>query len=197
MTDQGVHPLPGTHGNKSLIPPQGIGGGHSNQKPITQKVTGWRKKRNSWPAGTPRWKVRGYASQEAFKKSSRRNKKAWKRRRQLTDPNYSARLAKAKRYWRWAKDRKKRLVLSKRSYIRHHYKTTLSEIHRMFKQQGNSCGICHRPLLLFDSLTAIDHCHKNGHVRGILCLVCNMTLGKYETGWGQWEGLAKEYLHGK
>lgn len=34
------------------------------------------------------------------------------------------------------------------------------------------CAICHGPA------EVVDHCHHNGHVRGVLCNSCNTTLGK-------------------
>jgi hypothetical protein len=43
---------------------------------------------------------------------------------------------------------------------------------------NSSCEICNE---VFDTKRkVIDHCHKDGHIRGILCDSCNTTLGQLE-----------------
>lgn len=42
--------------------------------------------------------------------------------------------------------------------------------------QNNSCAICNKQFIP-TSKAYVDHCHSKGHVRGILCLNCNVTLG--------------------
>jgi hypothetical protein len=42
--------------------------------------------------------------------------------------------------------------------------------------QEHKCVIC-KEKLQFGHLSAIDHCHKTGKVRGILCRSCNLLLG--------------------
>lgn len=46
-------------------------------------------------------------------------------------------------------------------------------------KQGGGCGICGKQLTDGARL-AIDHCHKDGQVRGLLCLHCNGHLGTVE-----------------
>jgi hypothetical protein len=50
----------------------------------------------------------------------------------------------------------------------------------MLSEQGNCCAICKKRLSgkgrSTDSPT-VDHCHKTGRVRGILCNPCNRVLG--------------------
>lgn len=41
--------------------------------------------------------------------------------------------------------------------------------------QGCKCALCFQPTLL-----CIDHDHKTGKVRGLLCRACNYKLGVYE-----------------
>lgn len=45
--------------------------------------------------------------------------------------------------------------------------------------QNNRCCICEKE---FNKKTkpVIDHCHKNNHFRGILCIGCNISLGHIE-----------------
>lgn len=58
-------------------------------------------------------------------------------------------------------------------------------------KQGGACGICGlRRLRGRDKYLHIDHCHKTGRIRGLLCYVCNTTLGKYE----KWRIQIENYL---
>lgn len=56
------------------------------------------------------------------------------------------------------------------------YGITVGMYKIMILKQGNSCPGCKRR---FDGLIGehIDHCHKTGEVRGILCRSCNHALG--------------------
>jgi hypothetical protein len=59
-------------------------------------------------------------------------------------------------------------------------------------KQNDKCAICDNPPY------AVDHCHNNGHVRGLLCDNCNRLLGKIETQeWPEWYERAKAYLSSK
>lgn len=47
----------------------------------------------------------------------------------------------------------------------------------MLNKQNRGCAIC-RDALLEDHRTHVDHCHESGAVRAILCIECNILLGK-------------------
>ncbi|WP_339754204.1 endonuclease VII domain-containing protein [uncultured Marinobacter sp.] len=51
-----------------------------------------------------------------------------------------------------------------------------AEQHRKFLEaQNGSCAIC---LASFEGRrTCVDHCHKSGRVRGLLCAKCNSAIG--------------------
>ncbi len=53
------------------------------------------------------------------------------------------------------------------------YETTRYEL------QNNKCKICERELSANRKKTAVDHCHRTGVVRGILCINCNQGLGNF------------------
>jgi len=49
---------------------------------------------------------------------------------------------------------------------------------QMLKDQHSVCAIC--GLSIAEGKDVLDHCHKEGHVRGVLHSGCNMLLGKLE-----------------
>ena len=62
--------------------------------------------------------------------------------------------------------------------LRYSYNITLADYDSMLKAQRGVCKICgaepkNKPL-------NVDHCHKTGNVRGLLCISCNTMLGKIE-----------------
>ena len=70
----------------------------------------------------------------------------------------------------------------RRKTIKHKYGITLKDYDQMLETQNGACAICHR----FETRChqngsvkrlAIDHNHKTGKVRGLLCEKCNHALG--------------------
>lgn len=57
----------------------------------------------------------------------------------------------------------------------------------MIKKQNNLCVLCPR------APQFVDHCHKTGKVRGLLCPMCNAALGRIEED-NTWAERALEYL---
>ena len=60
----------------------------------------------------------------------------------------------------------------------------LREYEQMLVAQGAKCAICNRCETMQrkgkDVALAVDHCHTTGEVRGLLCVSCNIGLGKFE-----------------
>lgn len=50
----------------------------------------------------------------------------------------------------------------------------------MYQNQNGLCDFCFEPLPTSSSKIAIDHCHKQGHVRGLLHIGCNLDLAIIE-----------------
>lgn len=66
-------------------------------------------------------------------------------------------------------------------YLRRMYNITLTEYFAILESQDNKCCICQKPLSGISN--AVDHDHKTGIVRGILCAYCNhWNLGRL-TDW--------------
>lgn len=53
------------------------------------------------------------------------------------------------------------------------YRISILEFNESFSKQGGVCAICETSTGPF----CIDHCHRLGMVRGILCRKCNVGLG--------------------
>jgi hypothetical protein len=63
----------------------------------------------------------------------------------------------------------------KRNEYNHYkrYGLTKEDYDAMYADQGGVCAICESSEKL-----VIDHCHKTGNVRGLLCTLCNVMLGQ-------------------
>src|ERR1035438_2699015 len=57
---------------------------------------------------------------------------------------------------------------------------SLMEYNTMFAIQNGLCAGCHRHQTQFNTRFAVDHDHKTGKVRGLLCRSCNWVLGKID-----------------
>lgn len=63
------------------------------------------------------------------------------------------------------------------------YGISLKIYNEMFEVQKGLCKICLSPETALNNkkelrTLSVDHCHKTGKVRGLLCHSCNMLLGK-------------------
>src|SRR5579872_783770 len=69
---------------------------------------------------------------------------------------------------------------------RKNYDFSLEQYNEMFKAQGGRCASCRRKETRLDSRTkmvknlSVDHDHKTGRIRGLLCSGCNTALGLLE-----------------
>ena len=64
-------------------------------------------------------------------------------------------------------------------HILRKYNLTPTDYDALLQRQGSACAICgegnpHNKQGRFN----IDHCHKTGRVRGLLCWRCNVAIGK-------------------
>lgn len=55
------------------------------------------------------------------------------------------------------------------------FNLTLEEWQKIYDYQKGMCAICRHHL----KKPSVDHCHKTGLVRGMLCMICNRALGKF------------------
>lgn len=77
----------------------------------------------------------------------------------------------------YRKEHKDEIAARKRECaIRNTYGLSIEDVGRIFENQGSSCAICGRDVPTGRGWQ-IDHDHKTGRVRGILCHRCNTALG--------------------
>jgi hypothetical protein len=55
---------------------------------------------------------------------------------------------------------------------------SLNEYQDKFNSQSGLCQICNKEEPVKGRLLSVDHCHETGKIRGLLCTLCNTTLGK-------------------
>lgn len=84
----------------------------------------------------------------------------------------------------------KRATSQRRSQLKK-YGITLEDFTRLIAKQNFRCKICSRFLHIYQpgkglsggtrpNVACVDHCHKSGKVRGILCGPCNVAIGKLD-----------------
>lgn len=68
--------------------------------------------------------------------------------------------------------------MSRDNYYIKKYGITLADYEAKLLAQENSCDLCKRHTSNFKFRLSVDHDHKTGQVRGLLCFFCN----KYRVG---------------
>lgn len=115
-----------------------------------KKLENARRYRKKWPE-----KVR------------EQNRKSWQRRRDVhrNNPEFM----------------KKLVTASRKSHLRIAYNMTPDEYSRLLDFQGGQCAICNTDKAggRFGQFQ-VDHDHKTGDIRGLLCYQCNIGLGKFK-----------------
>ena len=79
--------------------------------------------------------------------------------------------------------RKCRSTIYNKKYSNREYKLiknhnlTLSQYNELFVKQNGLCLGCYRHASQLKSYLRVDHCHKTGRIRGLLCNSCNLAIG--------------------
>jgi len=66
------------------------------------------------------------------------------------------------------------------------YGLSIQDFEALYRAQKGRCAICSRKLSMYPKgktrpdMAAVDHCHKTGLVRGLLCANCNRGLGYFK-----------------
>ena len=116
------------------------------------------------------------------------NYKAYKEKWYKEHPNYGR--DKARNWYRahpekvklansqWRKKHPEYVVNIK---LKTRYGITLQEKNKMLERQKGCCAICKRHHSLFKRRLDIDHDHRTGKIRSLLCNSCNRQLGTYQS----------------
>jgi recombination endonuclease VII len=79
---------------------------------------------------------------------------------------------------RWFCSRACRRTASFDRELRKRYGLPETAYRSLLEIQGAKCPICLHPLLDQETRPYVDHDHVTGRVRGLLCLTCNLLLGR-------------------
>lgn len=88
----------------------------------------------------------------------------------------SASRARAKKAW----DRYASSGLAENARLLRKYGITCDQYEQMLRDQNGLCARCERPAAEMKIRLSVDHCHKTGVVRKLLCANCNTYLGRLE-----------------
>lgn len=64
--------------------------------------------------------------------------------------------------------------------LQREYGITLDQYNAILKRQGGRCAICGQHSSVFKTRLSVDHCHKTGLIRGLLCMTCNRALARFK-----------------
>ena len=132
-----------------------------------------------------------YANKDEINAATRRKRQegdgsenAERRKRYAEDPEQRRKaLARAQRYRlahraeineRERLHRKRHPEVWKKKHIKYTYGLSWDEYRAILARQGGVCAMCKTKS---NRSLCVDHCHKTGMVRGILCHPCNLTIG--------------------
>lgn len=63
--------------------------------------------------------------------------------------------------------------MSRARHLLTKYGITEDQYDAVYRKQSGCCAVCKRPSGTFKHRLAIDHDHKSGEIRGLLCIHCN------------------------
>jgi len=97
-----------------------------------------------------------------------------------------------KKYATSEKGQKQRKITNRRNQLKINYGLTVGEYDIMFEKQQGCCAICGIHQSELKKRLFVDHDHKTGKVRGLLCINCNCRLSVLENE--NFKIVAEEYL---
>lgn len=79
---------------------------------------------------------------------------------------------------KWMIDNRSKAIHINTRYRLKKYGLTVADFNKMSIDQNGRCALCKN---LPKNTLVVDHDHKTGRVRGLLCEGCNLALGFFET----------------
>lgn len=80
----------------------------------------------------------------------------------------------------YQKHKDKRATYKKSFIFAKRYGIKIEDYNKILDNQNGKCAICERHVSDFNRLLAVDHNHKTGKVRGLLCFSCNVAIGNFK-----------------
>ncbi|MBK8191433.1 MAG: endonuclease VII domain-containing protein [Vampirovibrionales bacterium] len=100
---------------------------------------------------------------------------ATRRRKYAEDQKYREQAKRQSKEWQNANPIKRKENRLKKHGIK------LSDYLDLLDKQNGGCAICgYSDMSDPKMFPVVDHCHKTGNVRGLLCMNCNQWLGKFK-----------------
>lgn len=69
--------------------------------------------------------------------------------------------------------------VERRYKLKSKYGLSPEDYDKLFIKQNGSCKICEKHQDSFKKKLCVDHDHKSGRVRGLLCDKCNLAIGHF------------------
>lgn len=143
----------------------------SAEKLRARKRRHYEKRKGHILARNKEWAEKNKEKVRAYQKAYYARPEAQERRREL----YRLRIDHFKKrdrdHYYKTRDRHRELDAARR------YKISVEEYRRMFEAQLSLCAICGKPETVKNKTLSVDHNHKTGNVRGLLCGHCNRAIG--------------------
>jgi hypothetical protein len=67
---------------------------------------------------------------------------------------------------------------ARHSQLKYYFGISLEEYNKIFTEQKGCCKICGKHQTEFKKALFVDHDHTTGKIRGLLCLTCNLLIGR-------------------
>jgi hypothetical protein len=133
-------------------------------------------------------------------KINRRHKKYRDTHKEKLTQYYTTHKEERKEYYKAHKEERKRYRDTHKKECKGHnyrrlYGLTLDDYNRMFEKQNGHCAICGTHISELAKPLSIDHDHKTGKIRGLLCNSCNFGLGHFNDDVNRLSNAA-QYLRG-
>ena len=111
----------------------------------------------------------------AWKKSNPEKVKAYNKKWREKNPEY---MKKWKEQHPQACNRDRKSHKNSRDgHLKRNYNIGIEEYNQIFIEQNGKCAICGIHQSELKKALAVDHCHDNNKVRGLLCTCCNLGIG--------------------
>lgn len=120
-------------------------------------------------------------SEYLYKGREKEYKREWQRNKCHSDPKYLKRQRLAHEKWLENNPDAKKKYKYVWDGLRHRYGMTIEDYDKLFSKQEGKCAICKEEFVKTKAhpRLSVDHNHKTGFIRGLLCHRCNIGLGAF------------------